>query len=334
MRRCTTRRLAILCACALCLGTETGCQHSEKTAPTNAAPADAASVADTLGNPMLANRGDINAVNINVSSREELEKIDNGSNEELIWTDPDNPDADIPGLNEAFANRGSGTGWLDNYSQAVHLARRRELPLLIWFHDSVLSARSKELAETYLNTKEFDQWGRQRVVRLRLDSGAEISDESGNNVRYSIRKIATLSRTYGVKKKPAVVVVSPNGKVTARIDGYDGHLPDFIRNLGQGVLQAEQAYRDYKEKLRERGFRDWHSRINDKTLFAKVLRVDLKKQIVYLKEDGGRVSHTRISNLSQEDTDYLDDLRLKNDEKRRQKTEARDDDDNDDDEQI
>ena len=72
-------------------------REEEKPVKTN--EATAADVAGSLGNPLLANKGDINAVNVSVSSEEELKKIDNGSDDELVWTNPDDPDAEIPGLN-------------------------------------------------------------------------------------------------------------------------------------------------------------------------------------------------------------------------------------------
>lgn len=317
-----TRCLALVGACAICLSTA-GCVHSEVAEADNTPAADSVSSAEEaaamLGNPMLANKGDINSVNVNVSTTEELEKYSNGSEEELIWTDPDNPDAEIPGLTEAFENRRSGTGWQDSYAQATRLARQQELPLVIWFHDSALSAKSKELAKDYFNTKEFDAWSRDKVVRLRLDSGTAISDESGDTVRYSPQKISALKRTYGVRARPAVVIISPNGKVAARLEGYDGVLIPYAREFEQGVTQAEQEYKVYKEGLRRRGFRDWRSSRNGKSLFAKLLRVDDQRQTVYLKEPGGRVSRTRISNLSREDINYLDAERRKSEQKRLKK---------------
>lgn len=316
MPGCIHRVICCLGVGALCLGV-VGCQHTEiDETGLRAEKKSVEEAAASLGNPLLASKGDLNSVNVNVATSEELEKFDNGSNEELIWTDPDNPDAEIPGMAEAFENRRHGTGWQQNFTQAVRLSRRQELPLVIWFHDSVLSPRSKELGDDYLNTKEFDTWSQNRVVRLRMDAGAPINESTTDSAPYSIQKINSLKRTYGVKEKPSVVVISPNGKVTARLEGYDGILPNFLKELSEGVTLAERVYKHYKDGLRSRGYRDWRSGRNGKTLFAKVLRVDDQKQLVYLKEDGGRVSRTRMSNLCQEDIDYLNDLRRKSEKKR------------------
>ena len=55
---------------------------------------------------------------------EELEKIDNGAEGEVYFTDPDNPDAEIAGITAAFEARRNGNGWLDNYGTATRLAHR------------------------------------------------------------------------------------------------------------------------------------------------------------------------------------------------------------------
>ena len=303
------RRFLTPCLWALCVA---ACVHHEEVDPTPAAgERTAEEAAAQLGNPLLANKGDINAVNINVSSSEELEKIDNGSDEELIWTTPDDPDAEIPGLAEAFENKIHGNGWQSSFARAAQLARRQEMPLVVWFHDSVLSPKSKELGEDYLNTKEFDSWSRDRVVRLRLDSGASLNDSTADSAPYSYHKINSLKKSYGLKEKPAVAVISANGKIMARIDGYDGDVGYFVKELHEGVQKAEQEYRKHISSLRERGYRDWRSRNGAKSVFAKVMRVDDEKKIIFLKENGGRVTRTRFSSLSQEDLDYLDTLRSK-----------------------
>ena len=316
------------CIIALCIGVlgPLGCVRHEVAEPSQVSkPRTLEEAAADLGNPLLASRGDINAVNVNVATSAELESVDNGSDEELIWTDPDNPDAEIPGLTDAFENRLQGNTWQLNFTNAVRMARRQEMPLVIWFHDSVLSSRSKELGEDYLNTKEFDAFCHNRVVRLRLDAGASISDTGADNAPYSYQKINALKKSYGLKEKPAVAVVSPNGRIVARLDGYDGHMPAFRAELTEGVARAEQEYRSYKEKLRARGYRDWHARRGSKSIFAKVMRVDDAKGVVYLKESGGRTSRTRLSNLSEEDVEYLDELRRKYEKQRRNRTAEEDD---------
>lgn len=297
------RRFLSICG-VVCLAACAGKREVVEKTPV-AEPRTAEEAAAELGNPLLANKGDINAITYNVSTSEQLEQIDNGSGEELIWTNPDDPDAEIPELTEAFENRRNGNGWQSDMGWAIRLARRQELPLLIWFHDSVISPKSNALGQEYLNTKEFNDWCKDRIIRLRLDSGTSLNDATADKAKYSYREINALQQRYGLKKKPSFAIITPSGRIVSRIDGFDGFLTGFIRELQDGVKAAEAEYRKHKEALRARGFRDWASARSGKKVFAKFVRYDADKKVVYLKEDGGRVSRTKLSSFSQEDTEYI-----------------------------
>lgn len=267
--------------------------------------ATAEEVASNIGNPFLANKGDINAVNVSVASEEELKRIDNGSEEDLVWTDPDNPDADIPGLTAIFENRRHGRGWQVDMARAIQLARKQELPLIVWFHDSVISPRSGQLGKEYLETKEFEDWASTHAICVRLDSGASLNDSGVGNIKYRADNINALQRRYGLSKKPAFAVITPNGKITARIDGFDGILSGFAQELKAGVALARKKYDEYKGELVARGYRDWKSARGNASVFAKLMRVDPEKGVVFLRESGGRVTRTKISRFCKEDADYL-----------------------------
>lgn len=302
-----SRLLPSLCACALCLLAAACLSRREvvDVAPVADSASTAEEAAAALGNPLLANKGDINAVTYNVNTSEQLESIDNGANEELIWTNPDDPDADIPELTEVFENRRRGNGWQSDMGWAIKLARQNELPLLVWFHDSVTSPKSNALGREYLNTKEFNDWCMGRIVRLRLDAGSSLDDSTADKARYSYREINSLQQRYGLKRKPAFAIITPSGKIVERIDGFDGFLSGFVRDLQDGVARAEAEYKKYKEELRGSGYRDWVAARSGKKVFAKFVRYDEEKKIVYLKEGGGRISRTKLSSFSQADVDYV-----------------------------
>ena len=261
--------------------------------------------AANLGNPLLPNKGDLNAVNVRVSSSEELEKIDNGSNEELVWTDADHPDAEIPELTEIFEHKRQGTGWQSNMSQAIKLARRREQPLIVWFHDSVISPQSNALGSQYLTTREFLDWADKNAVLLRLDSGASQDDKRADKTPYHADSINSLQRRYGLTRKPSFAIVTPHGKIAARIDGFDGMLPGFIIELKEGVARANKEFTQYKGRLAERGFRSWTSADGGRHIFAKLMRFDAAKGVVYLKESGGRITRTKRTHFCRQDIEYL-----------------------------
>ncbi len=294
---------ALLC-CLVLLGCTTREVVEEKPVnPLSQAPGQP--LAGFTANPLLPGGGGLGADTMHVTTEEELKNVDNGAEEELIWTNPNDPDADIPGLTAAFENRRKGNGWLGNLGRGIKLARREGKPLIIWFHNSVTSPKSKEVGAALLETKKFDIWCRDKLVRVKLDAGASLDESTGKRARYSMSSIDRLARRYGLKHYPALVVVSPRGKITARIDGYDGYIASVERELKLGVENAQNSYTLYKDKLKERGYREWKSRKGVK-LFAKLQRYDEANAVVYLREPGGRVSRTRLERFCKEDVAFLD----------------------------
>lgn len=273
---------------------------------------------EETGNPLLPNKGDPSAVNYNVSTSEELEKIDNGAEGEVFFTDPDNPDKEIEGITAAFESRRNGNGWMSDYGRAIRFAHRENRPLLIWFHDSVISPKSSRLGEQLLDTPRFNAWCKDRVVRVKLDSGASIKDEATTaGARYSRNAIDSLALKYGLRKRPAIAVISPRGKFIIGMDGYNGYLQEVDDIIRQGVEKAEEDMEAYRAKLEPKGYRTWHSALGDMSLFAKLQRFDESKQLVYLKEYGGRITRTKLSRFSQEDVDYIREYQDKKGAKKR-----------------
>lgn len=274
-------------------------------------------------NPLLTGGAvDPNAQSYNVSTSEELEKIDNGADGEVYFTDPDNPDAEIEGITAAFEARRNGNGWLDNYGTATRLAHRECRPLIIWFHDSVIAPKSSLLGEELLETPAFNEWCRDRVVRLKLDSGASIDDRTRSAARYSREVIERMARRYGLKRKPALAVVSPRGKFVIGVDGYNEFTQQIEATLKEGVLLAEKEMDEYREKLGAKGYRTWTSATGNVTTFARLQRFDEEHQMVYLKEYGGRITRTRLRRFCREDRDFIHDAQEK---KRAKKKKRRND---------
>ncbi len=269
-------------------------------------PMDATEAAANIGNPLLMNRGASDAINYNVQTSEELERIDNGAEGEVYFTNPDDPDAEIEGITAAFENRRQGNGWLADFGRAVKLSRRESRPLLIWFHDSVTSPKSRVVGTQLLETPEFSEWCKDRVVRVKLDAGAAIDARAPGKARYSLRTINEKSRRFGLSRKPAFVVVSPTGKVTAKIDGFDGFLAGLEIELKAGIAEAEKDMAALRLRLEGKGYRTWRSARGNRTVFARMQRFDEQKGVVYLREYGGRVSRTTLSRLSREDVAWLD----------------------------
>lgn len=270
-------------------------------------------LAGFMGNPLLPGANNPNAINMKVTSEEEIKKVEGSVNEdEIIWTNLDDNQDNLEELNAIFENKQQGNGWLNNYGRALKLSRRQGLPLIIWFHDSVTSPKSKELAQTLLETEKFDQYCNDRVIRFKLDAGAAIDDTGQKSSRYSLSAINRLARKYGIDRKPGIVVISPHGgKVTARINGMGNYIYDIHTEIERGVEQAEADYKNYKRTLKTKGYRDWTSKRGTSTIFAKLMRFDEKNNFVYLKEPGGKVNKIRLETFSKEDLRYLDSISSK-----------------------
>lgn len=267
-------------------------------------------LAGFMGNTLLPGATNPNADNMKVTSEADLKKVESSADEdEIIWTDPDNPNESMAELNAVFEKRRQGNGWLSNYGQALKLSRRHGYPLIIWFHDSITSPKSKTLGRELLETKKFDEYCQDRVIRVKIDSGAAIDDSPGKSARYSLGAINRLAAKYGIDRRPGVVVIAPiGGKVTARVNGVDDFLYDIHTEIEKGVEKAEEEYRDHKRTLMTKGYREWKERRGKATIFAKLMRYDSKNNFVYLREPGGKVTKTRLETFSKEDIDYLDSI--------------------------
>lgn len=314
-------RSIILLPCTLLLAacSSTKEQEPQDDAKTRMAMMEQAKAAQQLGNPLLPGGGDPTAVNYNVSTSEELEKIDNGAEGEVYFTDPDNPDADIEGITEAFESKRHGNGWMDDFMAARRFARLEQRPLLVWFHDSVLSPRSGELGEHLLDAPAFNAWCKDRVVRIKFDSGVAIDDKTRESAKYGIDTIRRYAKQFGLTKRPALAIVSPRGELVMGIDGYTGFLQETESQIKEGVQRCEQEIREDRAKLEAKGYREWHAAKNDAKIFAKIQRIDDEHGRVYLKKDGGRVSRTKIANLSQEDQEFIEQYRKEHPKKNKPK---------------
>lgn len=271
-------------------------------------------------NPLLTGGAvDPNAQSYNVSTSEELEQIDNGAEGEVYFTDPDNPDAEIEGITAAFEAKRHGNGWLDSYAKATRLAHRECRPLIIWFHDSVIAPKSSLLGEELLDTPEFNEWCRDRVVRLKLDSGESIDDRTRSSAKYSRDAIERLARRYSLKRRPALAVVSPRGKFVVGIDGYNDFTQQIELLLKEGVVNAEKDMDEYREKLSAKGYRTWSTTTGDITLFARLQRFDEEHQMLYLKEYGGKISRAKLRRFCKEDRDYVLKKQEEKEERRKKK---------------
>lgn len=95
------------------------------------------------------------ATHLTATTQEEMTRADSGA---VYYTDAHDPDAPIPGLEEAFAQRKENERWIQSYPTALREAQSTGKPILIWFHHSVGSPPSKS-------------WGQNSSIRRNLKTG-------------------------------------------------------------------------------------------------------------------------------------------------------------------
>jgi thioredoxin-related protein len=220
--------------------------------------------------------------------------------DELVWTDPDNPDAELPeldGLLDAPKQKGP---WWDSETEAVRESKRTGKPLLIWFTDTQRSPASKALSENLLSRKDFEEWAEANTVRLVVDQ--TVAKNIDDNVAKQIH-VRDLKKKYKASGFPSLHVLAPSGEVIGRYKGYRPGQEDFLwGQLKQGVGLAKERQQSWKASLEKKGYRDW-SNDSGKVIFAK-LEAYKDGHMIIVEPDGQRV-RTEEKHLSSGDRAWI-----------------------------
>lgn len=231
--------------------------------------------------------------------------------EDIIFTDPDNPDADIPelaALLDAKPKRRKGP-WEQSETMARKRSVREAKPLLIWFTDSRRSPMCKALSQELFNNPDFHDWAEENMVRLKVDSNIQANDPDlsldEKETRLADLRSYTkrLRKQYKVLGNPNLVLVHPNGNVINRFRGYNRGEAEFRwGQLKQGVASFQHEYEQWRRKMEKKGYRLWTDR-KGRTVFAKWRYHD--GTLHFVESDGTR-SKTDEKKLSQKDRDWID----------------------------
>lgn len=228
--------------------------------------------------------------------------------EDIVYTDPDNPDAEIPELANLLSGPKRGP-WEESETVAKKLAAREGKPLLIWFTDSVGSPMCKALSQELFSTHEFGDWANEKLIRLRVDSEVNVDDPdldvgSSEDRRITIiRYVAELKKRYKVMGHPSLVLLSPSGEVIGRYRGYKRGDADYFWGLiRQGEIAATISYQGWRSGLEKKGYRDWQDRRGRK-FFAKLVSYS-KGTLILVEPDGSRAK-TREEILSDLDRKWI-----------------------------
>lgn len=228
--------------------------------------------------------------------------ITNYSPDDLVWTDPDDPDAVIPELQGLMAVKPQDSPWRESEREAIRESKQSGKPLLVWFTDS--SGRCpacQTLSSTLLTRSDFEVWASSNVVRLIADVGVK-----GKDIEDDARKklyVRNLKKKYSVRGLPTLMVITPSGDVIGRYKNYRKGKEDFLWGQAkQGVMVANDRHKSWKETMENKGYRDW-SDGKGKTIFAKLAAYN-DGNLLLVEPDGQR-ARTHEKRLSAKDRVWI-----------------------------
>lgn len=229
--------------------------------------------------------------------------------EDIVYTDPDDPDAAIPELSTLLATAKRGP-WEESETIAKQRSSREGKPLLIWFTDSEGSPMCKALSQELFTTNDFGNWATEKLVRLRVDSAnvkikdpdADLSDSE--NYRASVKGYyAELKKRYKVLGFPSLVLLNPSGEVVGRYRGYKRGGADFLwGQIKHGEAVSSTSYQTWRKNLEKKGYREWQDR-RVRKVFARLTSYS-KGNLTLIEPDGTR-SRTQETKLSDKDQTWI-----------------------------
>ena len=229
--------------------------------------------------------------------------------EDIVYTDPDNPDAVIPELATVLSGPKRGP-WEESETIAKQRSVREGKPLLIWFTDSQSSPMCKAISQELFSTNDFGNWATENLVRLRVDSAniktddpdADLSDSEDYRARVKAYYVA-LKKRYKVMGYPALVVLSPNGEVVGQYRGYKRGNAKFVwGQLKQAHAISMESYKGWRAGMEKKGYREWQDR-GDRKIFAKLVSYS-KGELVLIEPNGSR-ARTKEASLSDKDRAWI-----------------------------
>ncbi len=229
--------------------------------------------------------------------------------EDIVYTDPDDPEAAIPELTTLLDMSKKGP-WEESETIAKQRSVREGKPLLIWFTDSKRSPMCKALSGELFATHEFGDWATDHLIRLRVDSAniktkdLNADSEDAENFRASsMAYYASLKKRYKVMGYPSLVMLSPSGEMIGTYRGYKKGDSKFVwGQLKQSEAASSASYKGWREGMEKKGYREWSDQ-KDRKIFAKL--VSYSKGELVMIEPNGKRARTRESSLSEKDQQWI-----------------------------
>jgi len=230
--------------------------------------------------------------------------------EDIVFTDPDNPEASLPELSTLLAAAPKRRGpWEQSETIAKRRAAREGKPLLIWFTDSARSPMCKALSQELFNNPEFEAWAAEKIIRLRVDANIVVDDpdislDEKENRMVEIRNYVTrIKKQYKVLGHPYLILLNPSGGVLGRYPGYKRGDADYTwGRIKQGEVASTHTYQGWRTSLEKKGYREWRDRL-DRKVFAKLTSYS-DGTLTLIEPDGTR-SRTHENKLSDKDRAWI-----------------------------
>jgi thioredoxin-related protein len=229
---------------------------------------------------------------------------------QIVFTDPDAPDSEIPELATLLAAPKRGP-WESSETIARQRSAREGKPLLMWFTNSQGSPMCKAVSEELFSTHEFGGWATEKLVRLKIDAtpDKELMDNAedlGSKEDLRARMLsysADLKKRYKVMGYPTLIMLNTSGEVVGRYRGYKRGEADYLwGQLKHAEAVSHEAYKSWRKNLEKKGYREWQDRKGRK-VFARLTSYSAGK-LTFIEPDGTR-SKTEESKLSDQDQAWL-----------------------------
>ncbi len=223
-------------------------------------------------------------------------------NNDLVWTDPDNPDAALPEL-DGVLDRPQEEVWERNLGQARRRAIRDGKCQLIWFTDSRTSPACKALSTELFGNHEFGRWAEEHLVRVMIDTREPERAPDDDAKARAADYVEKVRKHYKVLGSPTVVMLSPQGELIKSYRGFRPGSGDFFwGQLKQAQRLGERSYEGWRAEMERSGYRDWEGK-QGRRMFAKL--VSYQDGVLQLVEPDGNRCTTRESNLGAGDRLWL-----------------------------
>jgi hypothetical protein len=233
--------------------------------------------------------------------------------DEIVFTDPDNPDANLPELSTILTAPKRRSPWEESETIARQRASREGKPLLIWFTDSAHSPMCKAIAQELFNSPDFEKWASEKIIRLRVDGNVRANDlvqdpnlslGDADNRRIELAKyVVRMKKTYKVLGQPSLYMLNPSGEVIGRYRGYKRGEADYTWGLlKQAEAVSANAYKAWRTGLEKKGYREWSDR-KDRKVFAKLASYS-HGALILIEPDGTRC-RTHENKLSDADREWI-----------------------------